>query len=170
MSAKSSFHCNTIRWEVIVFFTGKNCEQDIPECEGIAESPGNPCLHGALCFERSDVSLYQNESFALLPEDVKDSFSRPFAHKNAGGYVCRSGHKLSCSVGFFKKSVICLEGKRPLIGWKIVFFCSFQQLMRLGLEPLRGFLSSAGSLAFKGLYHVKRHRTLSSVFQVRERS
>ena len=92
-----------IRREDVVFFAGKNCEQDIPECEGIAESPGNPCLHGALCFERSNVSLYQNESFALLPEDVKDSFSRPFAHKNAGGYVCRSGHKLSCSVGFFQK-------------------------------------------------------------------
>lgn len=59
-------------------FSGKNCEEDINECEP------NPCQFGGRCLERSNISLYQsNQQYTLPP-----TFSQKFSIENASGYEC----------------------------------------------------------------------------------
>ena len=69
-------------------YTGKNCNIDISEC---AETP---CQNDGLCFERSNVTLYDPTVVPNLPIDVRPVFDRPFDYENASGYIC------SCMPGF----------------------------------------------------------------------
>jgi len=105
-------------------FAGKNCQIDIAECSSApsattADSSGSetstatdnggssgssfevvaagepPCKHDGLCFERSNMSLYQNSTLlSTLPEDVRMIFDREFDYANAAGFVC------SCMPGY----------------------------------------------------------------------
>ncbi len=83
-------------------YEGKNCSKDVAEC---AETPGangeetggggaGPCLNGALCFERSNVTLYDPAMRPHLPQDVRDVFGVAFSYERAAGYVC------SCMPGY----------------------------------------------------------------------
>ena len=66
-------------------YQGKNCEEDIYECDL------GPCQNG-ICFERSNVSLY--EMVENVPENIRSQFDRDFSYEKAEGYVC------SCNPGF----------------------------------------------------------------------
>lgn len=57
---------------------GKNCEEDINECEP------NPCQFGGKCLEKSNASLYQSSQQYNLPP----TFSQKFSIENASGYEC----------------------------------------------------------------------------------
>ena len=63
-------------------FQGKDCEQDISECET------SPCQNGANCYERSNTSLYIPEVLASLPLEVQEVFAQQFSYANASGYLC----------------------------------------------------------------------------------
>jgi hypothetical protein len=54
-----------------------------------------PCLNDGLCFEKSDMSLYDNATaLASLPDDVRPVFEREFDYADAAGFVC------SCMPGY----------------------------------------------------------------------
>lgn len=53
-------------------YEGKNCEQDINECDA------KPCQNGAACLERSNRTLYE-----------LGVFTDQFGYNTSGGYVCR---------------------------------------------------------------------------------
>ena len=53
-----------------------------------------PCQNGALCFERSNTTLYLPGVVGELPEGVQSLFNRSFDYEQAAGYVC------SCMPGY----------------------------------------------------------------------
>ena len=57
-------------------YEGKNCEQDINECEPVSQ----PCRNGGECLERSNRTLYESgQVFA----------AESFSYNISGGYLCR---------------------------------------------------------------------------------
>lgn len=56
------------------YFSGKNCEIDINECES------SPCQYSGTCIQRSNMALYmsQNKSLPAI-------YSQPFSYENASG-------------------------------------------------------------------------------------
>ncbi|KAI9551727.1 hypothetical protein GHT06_022063 [Daphnia sinensis] len=59
-------------------YEGKNCEQDVNECEPTSQ----PCRNGAECLERSNRTLYE-------PGQIFHSETEPFSYNISGGYLCR---------------------------------------------------------------------------------
>jgi len=58
-----------------IFILGKNCENDINECES------NPCQFGGTCLERSNISLYNqkdNNNLSII-------FQQEFSYATANG-------------------------------------------------------------------------------------
>ena len=72
-------------------YEGKNCEIDIEECQ-----VQDPCQHDALCFEKSNTSLYNMVD--SIPQNIQLEFNEPFTYANAEGYVC------SCMPGYEGKN------------------------------------------------------------------
>ena len=69
-------------------YQGKNCDEDVAECAA------QPCQFGGLCFEKSDLSLYDPSALSSLPLNVRQTFNRAFSYEDAAGYVC------SCLEGY----------------------------------------------------------------------
>lgn len=55
---------------------GKNCEEDINECES------NPCQYGGTCLQKSNQSLYEKNDINFILPSV---FSVNFSYVNANG-------------------------------------------------------------------------------------
>lgn len=61
---------------VIIAVLGKNCEEDINECDS------NPCQYGGTCLEKSNQSLY-NKFEAPFP--LPSLFNHSFNYATANG-------------------------------------------------------------------------------------
>lgn len=75
IEVNSDLFINMHDTELCIVLSGKNCEEDINECESM------PCQFGGTCLERSDQSLYIHNPDSILPE----VFNNVFAYENASG-------------------------------------------------------------------------------------
>ena len=79
---------------------GKNCDEDIRECEA------EPCQNNATCYELSDVNLYSAEVAAALPAGINDHFLQGFSYDRAAGYRCDCPRGFEGIMILFQASVI----------------------------------------------------------------
>ena len=63
-------------------FEGKNCETDIPECGSI------PCQNNGTCYEKSNLTLYLEDTYSFLSDNIREQFMQGFSYQNASGYIC----------------------------------------------------------------------------------
>lgn len=66
---------------ILCFCIGKNCEEDINECES------SPCKNSGICLERSNITLYQSKAIGSLNISLPEIFHKPFDFENVAGYI-----------------------------------------------------------------------------------
>lgn len=91
VDAVKDYHCNCypgyegMLFNLIPYFnkitilTGKNCQDDINECEN------NPCKFSGTCLEKSNVTLYNQKLVSEMNITLPESFNRPFDYAEASG-------------------------------------------------------------------------------------
>ena len=84
----SNIKNNNISGNCYLGYDGKDCANDISECEE------NPCINDGQCFEKSNSTLYSPDIIEILPPDLQDVFRQEFSYDIAAGYVC------SCMPGY----------------------------------------------------------------------
>lgn len=80
IQVKNLAFINVFKQTQFVFIIGKNCEEDINECES------SPCKNSGICLQKSNSTLYHPNVIPGFNLSLPEVFARPFDYANAAGY------------------------------------------------------------------------------------